>query len=188
MLKAVRAKREKGEKQKTPRKSEQSGCRVSQNASFELGAPNRPKIASRKGREVRQEVKLHERAEQAEWPTRAAVPPMDRHSSERVRITCRIMQLSADGADDTDGAWSYVARLGTNGNLVEDVHFLPVAPLPNGEVHLALRGQRDGPYVLQASSDLIQWTTVATNDRPAVPIGFIDRDAGRFPQRFYRVH
>lgn len=82
----------------------------------------------------------------------------------------------------------YVRRLNPDGSDVQDLHFLPPVRLPNGQLHLALRGQWAKPYVLQVSEYLTNWTTVATNDRPHVPIGFIDYDAPDFGRRFYRVH
>ena len=42
-------------------------------------------------------------------------------------------------------------------------------------------------YVLQASSDLIQWTSISTNTPAAAPFYWADPDAASFPHRFYRV-
>ncbi|MBU6403030.1 MAG: hypothetical protein KGS61_22130, partial [Verrucomicrobia bacterium] len=82
----------------------------------------------------------------------------------------------------------YLWRLNPDGSGVQDLHFLPPVRLPNGQLHLALRGQWSKPYALQVSEDLTNWITVATNDRPHVPIGYIDSSAPGFRQRFYRVH
>jgi len=45
-----------------------------------------------------------------------------------------------------------------------------------------------GPaYVIESSTNLINWLPIATNTTPAVPYDFVDGDASNFPQRFYRV-
>jgi uncharacterized delta-60 repeat protein len=82
----------------------------------------------------------------------------------------------------------YLWRLNPDGSDVQDLHFLPPVRLPNGQLHLALRGQASKPYAIQASDDLTNWVTVATNERPHVPIGYIDDEASHSRQRFYRVH
>ena len=45
-----------------------------------------------------------------------------------------------------------------------------------------------GPaYVIESSTNLINWLPIATNTTPATPYDFVDGDAPNFPQRFYRV-
>ncbi|HEY3861831.1 MAG TPA: chitobiase/beta-hexosaminidase C-terminal domain-containing protein [Verrucomicrobiae bacterium] len=42
-------------------------------------------------------------------------------------------------------------------------------------------------YILQGSSDLMNWTSLSTNAPSAVPFSFSDSGASNFPSRFYRV-
>jgi len=45
-----------------------------------------------------------------------------------------------------------------------------------------------GPaYVIESSTNLINWLPIATNTTPASPYDFVAGDAPDFPQRFYRV-
>jgi mono/diheme cytochrome c family protein len=42
-------------------------------------------------------------------------------------------------------------------------------------------------YVLQSSTDLVNWTAVSTNEPTTVPFTFVDPGAAEAPHRFYRV-
>jgi uncharacterized repeat protein (TIGR03806 family) len=42
-------------------------------------------------------------------------------------------------------------------------------------------------YILQASSDLVNWTSISTNDPSSAPFNWVDPNAANFPRRFYRV-
>jgi hypothetical protein len=45
-----------------------------------------------------------------------------------------------------------------------------------------------GPdYWIQASTNLLDWSTVFTTNSPAVPFDWVDTEAGVWPARFYRV-
>ena len=45
-----------------------------------------------------------------------------------------------------------------------------------------------GPaYLIESSTNLINWLPIATNSSPANPFDFVGGDAPDFPQRFYRV-
>jgi hypothetical protein len=66
-----------------------------------------------------------------------------------------------------------------------DNFFAPV--LLNGSFQAqfwALPGQT---YILQASSDLLHWTSLSTNTPSAAPFTWIDADTTNTPSRFYRV-
>ncbi|MGA2787467.1 MAG: Ig-like domain-containing protein [Verrucomicrobiota bacterium] len=58
----------------------------------------------------------------------------------------------------------------------------PVAHV-NGQFALNVAGASGHQYVIEASTDLVNWIPVQTNTAPFI---FVDPDAGRFPQRFYR--
>ncbi len=122
----------------------------------------------------------------------ASFQGMKSHAGERLDRTVALPDGSiwATGTftEGITGRPFYLRRLNPDGTDIQDLRFLSPVRLPNGEVHLALRGQWATPYLLQASEDLANWTTVATNDRPHVPIGYIDHDAANYPHRFYRFH
>jgi len=62
-----------------------------------------------------------------------------------------------------------------------------IFPQPNGTIRVVFLGIPEIAYLVQASQDLIQWTTLGT--RTADTVGFfewLDTDAYLFPGRFYR--
>lgn len=54
----------------------------------------------------------------------------------------------------------------------------------DGEFSFAVAGVAGGQYVVEASSDLKNWTAVETN---TAPFTFVDADVAAHPQRFYRT-
>ncbi len=59
------------------------------------------------------------------------------------------------------------------------------ASFTNGQFQLLINGVNGPDYYVQASADLVHWTTIYTNLSPTLP--FLWTDTNRFPQRFYRV-
>jgi len=57
------------------------------------------------------------------------------------------------------------------------------AYLTNGQFRFGLTGVPGFSYVIQASTNLIQWRSLQTNRSP---FSFVDTNAGQFPRRFYR--
>ncbi|GAA5115407.1 cadherin-like domain-containing protein [Luteolibacter yonseiensis] len=75
-----------------------------------------------------------------------------------------------------------LSAFGTNANPVG------LSSLPDGTMGLRMVGIPGRSYVIQASSDMVNWTTLAT--KVAGPNGifeFVDADAAGFPTRFYRL-
>src|SRR5262249_38597497 len=65
---------------------------------------------------------------------------------------------------------------------------LRLCRLGDGTVQLPLIGYPSKPYVFSASPDLIEWLPFGTNATSADGrAAIIDRDASRFPTRFYRA-
>ena len=60
----------------------------------------------------------------------------------------------------------------------------PVAPV-NGQFALSIVGQPGYQYVVQASTNLVNWMSIATN---ISPFNFVDADTSRFSERFYRTY
>ena len=61
---------------------------------------------------------------------------------------------------------------------------LKAAPLSNGSFGLSVAGGAGETYVVEASTDLIHWVPVATN---TASFNFVDSQAGKYAQRFYRA-
>jgi hypothetical protein len=66
--------------------------------------------------------------------------------------------------------------------------FSSVSRLHDGEVHMQFCADREPTYILQASTNLVDWETIGV----AVDCGdgtftFEDANAGRFANRFYRI-
>ena len=75
----------------------------------------------------------------------------------------------------------------TNGQSVQDLRFTGIARLPDGQVHLALRGYQSFPGVLQASSNLANWITLPDSLSEIDGLVYRDTVATNALQRFYRV-
>jgi len=58
-----------------------------------------------------------------------------------------------------------------------------VAPPTSGQFALNINGMTGSNYVVQVSTNLVNWTSVETN---TAPFTFVDVDAGQLSQRFYR--
>ena len=71
------------------------------------------------------------------------------------------------------------------------------APLPgllgnprrllSGECHLTLSGDAGATYQIEASQDLVHWTTLANVLNSAANMPFVDAEAAHYPRRFYRA-
>jgi len=59
--------------------------------------------------------------------------------------------------------------------------------LPDGRVSLQLSGLEGRSYVIQASTNLLQWENVSTNLVSGGGLNFTDARAVNFRQRFYRL-
>jgi uncharacterized repeat protein (TIGR03806 family) len=57
----------------------------------------------------------------------------------------------------------------------------------NGTFRVSINGPTNQTYVLQASSDLVNWVPINTNVPPSTPFTVSDPNASSFPRRFYRT-
>jgi uncharacterized repeat protein (TIGR03806 family) len=73
--------------------------------------------------------------------------------------------------------------------LIKPLQVIPQSSsfLPNGEFQLQIGAVQGSNYVLQASTNLINWTPVSTNLAGSNLFYMIDSNAANFPDRFYRV-
>ena len=69
---------------------------------------------------------------------------------------------------------------------IPDASTVSITATPNGPA-ITLSGSSDQTYVLEASSDMHNWTAISTNLTDASGLfTFIDTDASNHPSRFYR--
>ncbi len=61
------------------------------------------------------------------------------------------------------------------------------ASYANGQFSLMVNGDSGPDYILQSSTNLIDWQSLITNSSPAVPFTFTDTNAAAVPVQFYRV-
>jgi len=66
--------------------------------------------------------------------------------------------------------------------------FVSATMLPNGQFQLLFSGVPGTNYTVEASTNLINWTFIATLTPSNNPVPFIDPDATNFVERFYRAH
>ena len=71
--------------------------------------------------------------------------------------------------------------------LVQPLHFTSSAFIGNGQFQLGFAGMINSNYVLQATTNLINWTPISTNTAVTSPINLSDPKATNYPYRFYRV-
>ena len=71
--------------------------------------------------------------------------------------------------------------------LVQPLHFTSSAFLGNGQFQLGFAGMVSSNYVLQATTNFINWTPISTNTAMTNFFNLFDPKATNFPYRFYRV-
>src|SRR5208283_2367823 len=63
----------------------------------------------------------------------------------------------------------------------------PAFAFNNGQFSLTINGDTGPDYIVQASTNLMDWAGVFTNPSPALPFIWNDSGASNFNQRFYRI-
>jgi len=64
---------------------------------------------------------------------------------------------------------------------------LAIVPLPDGQNRIQVQGLSDRQYVIQASANLVNWNSVATNVSDSGTIQWTDPQPANQPRRFYRA-
>jgi hypothetical protein len=70
---------------------------------------------------------------------------------------------------------------------IQQPFFTTEAFTSGGMFQLGLSGAAGNRYVLQASTNLVDWTPIATNMATTNLFTLMDSNAAAFPSRFYRV-
>lgn len=63
----------------------------------------------------------------------------------------------------------------------------PVNLLPNGQARVIFPSASGQNYVVQATTNFVQWLNISTNIAPGNFLNYIDADAPLYPLRFYRT-
>jgi hypothetical protein len=71
--------------------------------------------------------------------------------------------------------------------IVQPLQFTSGSFLSDGEFQLQFAGAPGSNYVLQASTNLLDWTPLSTNPAQSNLLYLLDPKATNFPTRFYRV-
>jgi hypothetical protein len=98
--------------------------------------------------------------------------------------------IQPDGQVLVSGGFQSVSGVPMHGitRLNNDVKWrLNLAPKNPGSMEIAVSGQPGVSLVIEGSSDLSNWSTVAEVVSAATPVSCIDLDGGKFGQRFYRA-
>ena len=77
------------------------------------------------------------------------------------------------------------ALLATTGGTTPPQLSAPI--FGNGVFSLTINGNSGPDYIVQVSTDLVNWDSIFTNHAPAPPFVWSDVSAGNFSQRFYRI-
>jgi hypothetical protein len=71
--------------------------------------------------------------------------------------------------------------------IVPPILLISPPTLSHGVFQIELSGATNGNYILQASTNLAEWTSLSTNSTTTTPFYITDPNAANFSQRFYRV-
>jgi len=83
----------------------------------------------------------------------------------------------------------YTNSVAANGafTVLPGVVFTSSGLLTNGYFQVIIAGTTNKTYVLQASTNLINWIPISTNIPSATPFALVDSNAPGFALRFYRA-
>ncbi len=70
---------------------------------------------------------------------------------------------------------------------VQPMYFTSEGFLPNRQFQLGIAGVTGTNYVLEASTDMLNWIPISTNAAVTNFFNLVDPNAGSYPNRFYRV-
>jgi uncharacterized repeat protein (TIGR03806 family) len=81
----------------------------------------------------------------------------------------------------------FIDSVAANATFIINPSQFTAVSLTNGVVHLFFAGIANQTYVLEATTNLVDWVPVATNVAPAGIFEMIDPAASQFQYRFYRT-
>ena len=71
--------------------------------------------------------------------------------------------------------------------LAGEISIAPVRLNPNGSADFFLPSEPGTNYVIQATTDFLDWVNISTNLATGNFLDLMDADAGNYPMRFYRL-
>ena len=110
--------------------------------------------------------------------------------------TNAMIYFTFDGSLPTTNSFLYAATLSLTSNLtlsasalftIQPMKFTTLGFGTNGSFQLGFLGAPGQAYVLQASSNLVNWVPLSTNVAVTNLFQLVDPGAGNYPRRFYRV-
>jgi hypothetical protein len=85
------------------------------------------------------------------------------------------------------GGFNRPARHARVGGAPGAIILSPIYINPNGQVDFFLPSEAERSSLIQASTNLVDWTTLATKVANDVVLSYGDNSATNFPYRFYRA-
>lgn len=96
-------------------------------------------------------------------------------------VTYYFVATAFDSSGDVSGYSPEISyTVGSSGTAT----LTPTARLQGGHFQFAVSGTTGSQYIVQASTDLVNWVSIMTNTSP---FNFVDSNASQFKQRFYRT-
>jgi len=96
-------------------------------------------------------------------------------------VTYYFVATAYDSSGDVSGYSPEISyTVGSSGAAT----LTPTARLQGGQFQFSVSGTTASQYVVQASTDLVNWVSIATNTSSS---SFVDPTASQFKQRFYRI-
>lgn len=92
---------------------------------------------------------------------------------------------SYDAAGDESGYSDEVMYTATNQIVASAATLAPAVSSVAGQFSFTVSGAAGSQYVVQASTDLINWITLGTN---VSPFTMVDSNAAAYPHRYYRAY
>jgi alpha-L-arabinofuranosidase len=124
------------------------------------------------------------------WPN-AAVRSYGIPQDEAVRTngpaSLQDVQTTTFGSASTNFSYSFAPYSLTVFTLAPDAARLQAVSLTDTEFVLQLQGQSDAPYVIQASSNLVAWTSISTNLLVGSTLNVTNPVPPDASQRFWRA-
>lgn len=103
-----------------------------------------------------------------------------------VEVDGQLFGIGSQSSSDVQSSPFVVSRLGSYTNVLGSAFDTPIK-VGAGTFHLNLLGQNGSAYIIQASTNLLDWPPIYTNSATGGFIQFDDTGMTNFSRRFYRA-